>query len=57
MTDTARRASGLVVATFRPDPDGTHPSLDYSGYKSTALRHPKRPLVPDAHRDDRAGLR
>jgi protocatechuate 3,4-dioxygenase, beta subunit len=49
MTDTARRASGLVVPTFRPDPDGTHPPLDYSGYKSTALRHPKRPLVPLPH--------
>ena len=59
MTDTARHASGLVVPTFRPDPDGTHPPLDYPGYKSTALRHPKRPLVrcPHAHRDDRAGLR
>ena len=49
MTDTARRASGIVVPTFRPDPDGTHPPLDYSGYKSTALRHPKRPLVPLPH--------
>ena len=50
MTDTARRASGLVLPTFRPDPDGTHPPLDYPGYKSTALRHPKRPLVPLPHR-------
>jgi protocatechuate 3,4-dioxygenase, beta subunit len=49
MTDTARRASGLVVPTFRPDPDGTHPPLDYADYKSTALRHPKRPLVPLPH--------
>ena len=49
MTDTARPASGLVVPTFRPDPDGTHPPLDYAGYKSTALRHPKRPLVPLPH--------
>jgi protocatechuate 3,4-dioxygenase beta subunit len=49
MTDTARRASGLVVPTFRPDPEGTHPPLDYPGYKSTALRHPARPLVPLAH--------
>jgi protocatechuate 3,4-dioxygenase beta subunit len=27
------------------EPDGTHPPLDYPPYKSTALRHPKRPLV------------
>ena len=46
MTDTARRTSGLVVPRFRPDAEGTHPPLDYAGYKSTALRHPSRPLVP-----------
>src|SRR3954464_14247574 len=50
MTDTARPSSGLVVPTFRPDPDGTHPPFAYGGYKSTALRHPKRPLVPLPHR-------
>ena len=49
MTDTARRASGLVLPTFRPDAEGTHPPLDYAGYKSTALRHPSRPLVPLPH--------
>jgi protocatechuate 3,4-dioxygenase beta subunit len=49
MTDTARSASGLVLPTFRPDPEGTHPPLDYSGYKSTELRHPQRPLVPLPH--------
>jgi protocatechuate 3,4-dioxygenase beta subunit len=27
------------------EPDGIHPPLDYEGYKSTALRHPKQPLV------------
>jgi len=26
-------------------PRGAHPPLDYSGYRSTALRHPKKPLV------------
>ncbi|WP_035869184.1 protocatechuate 3,4-dioxygenase subunit beta [Cryptosporangium arvum] len=29
---------------YRPDFD-VHPRLDYDGYKSTALRHPKQPLV------------
>ena len=46
MTDTARPASGLVLPRFRPDPEGTHPPLDFPDYRSTALRHPKRPLVP-----------
>jgi protocatechuate 3,4-dioxygenase beta subunit len=27
-------------------PDPAHPPLDYPPYKSTALRHPKEPLVP-----------
>jgi protocatechuate 3,4-dioxygenase, beta subunit len=27
------------------EPGGTHPPMDYEGYKSTALRHPKRELV------------
>jgi protocatechuate 3,4-dioxygenase, beta subunit len=27
------------------DPAGVHPPLDYPDYKSTALRHPRRPLV------------
>ena len=32
-------------AGYRRDPAGTHPPLDYEGYRSTALRHPKQPLV------------
>ncbi|WP_035129713.1 protocatechuate 3,4-dioxygenase subunit beta [Conexibacter woesei] len=32
-------------AGYLRDPDGTHPPLDYDGYRSTALRHPKQPLV------------
>jgi protocatechuate 3,4-dioxygenase beta subunit len=28
----------------------THPPLDYPDYRSTALRHPHRPLVPLPHR-------
>ncbi|MGW4399136.1 protocatechuate 3,4-dioxygenase subunit beta [Amycolatopsis nivea] len=39
-TPTERR-----LPQYRPDPDGTHPPLDYAPYRSTALRHPKQPLV------------
>jgi protocatechuate 3,4-dioxygenase beta subunit len=35
---------------YGPEPGGTHPALDYPGYRSTALRHPRRPLVPLPHR-------
>jgi protocatechuate 3,4-dioxygenase, beta subunit len=34
---------------MRPQP-GNHPPLDFPGYKSTALRHPKKPLVLLPHR-------
>jgi protocatechuate 3,4-dioxygenase, beta subunit len=27
------------------EPDGAHPPMDFEAYKSTALRHPKQPLV------------
>jgi protocatechuate 3,4-dioxygenase beta subunit len=27
------------------EPEGTHPPLDYPPYRSTALRHPRQPLV------------
>jgi protocatechuate 3,4-dioxygenase beta subunit len=30
---------------YRREPPGAHPAMDYEGYKSTALRHPKQPLV------------
>jgi protocatechuate 3,4-dioxygenase beta subunit len=30
---------------FRRDEPGAHPPLDYPGYRSTRLRHPKQPLV------------
>lgn len=33
------------MTTFRDDRD-THPPMDYAGYKSTALRHPKHGLIP-----------
>jgi protocatechuate 3,4-dioxygenase beta subunit len=32
-------------ASYRREPGGIHPPLDYPPYKSTALRHPKQPLV------------
>jgi len=31
---------------YRPDPEGTQPPLDFPDYRSTALRAPKRRLVP-----------
>ena len=35
---------GVGGVMFRDDRE-THPSMDYPGYKSTALRHPKQPLI------------
>ncbi|SDZ18130.1 protocatechuate 3,4-dioxygenase beta subunit [Amycolatopsis xylanica] len=35
----------LRLPRYARDPDGTHPPLDYAGYGSTKLRHPKQPLV------------
>ncbi|QFU87282.1 protocatechuate 3,4-dioxygenase subunit beta [Amycolatopsis sp. YIM 10] len=35
----------MSLPTYRPDPEGTHPPLGFPGYRSTALRHPKLPLV------------
>ena len=32
------------MTTFRDDTE-SHPLLDYPGYKSTRLRHPKQPLI------------
>jgi protocatechuate 3,4-dioxygenase, beta subunit len=29
---------------YRPEPEGTHPPYDHPPYRSTALRHPTRPL-------------
>jgi protocatechuate 3,4-dioxygenase, beta subunit len=34
---------------FRDDAD-VHPPMDYAGYKSTALRHPKEPQIALPHR-------
>jgi protocatechuate 3,4-dioxygenase beta subunit len=30
---------------YRRDPEEAHPPLDFVGYKSTRLRHPKQPLI------------
>ncbi|UJW36610.1 protocatechuate 3,4-dioxygenase subunit beta [Saccharothrix sp. AJ9571] len=35
----------MSLPAYRPDPEGTHPPLGSPGYRSTALRHPKQPLV------------
>jgi protocatechuate 3,4-dioxygenase beta subunit len=35
----------LRLPTYRRDAPGDHPPLDSPGYRSTALRHPSRPLV------------
>jgi protocatechuate 3,4-dioxygenase beta subunit len=38
-----------VTLTYRRPPPGTHPRNDDPGYRSTALRHPKEPLVIIPH--------
>lgn len=42
---TTQERSKLALPSYRRDPEGTHPPLDYPEYRSTALRHPSRPLV------------
>src|SRR5436309_9455748 len=37
--------SDETPTAYAPDPEGTHPPLDYPPYKSTALRHPEQALV------------
>ena len=44
-TDTGK----LVLPSYER-PAGLHPPLDFNGYRSTALRHPKQPLVLLPHR-------
>ena len=34
----------LLPPAYRADPLGTHPPLDFADYRSTALRHPGKPL-------------
>jgi protocatechuate 3,4-dioxygenase, beta subunit len=40
---------GPITGAYPPDALTAHPSNDYPAYRSTALRHPSRPLVPLAH--------
>jgi protocatechuate 3,4-dioxygenase, beta subunit len=47
-TEEPRRIYDQVSDTptsYGREPPDAHPPLDYEGYKSTALRHPKQPLV------------
>src|SRR3954470_18926318 len=37
------------MTVFRDDAD-VHPPMDFEGYRSTALRHPKEPLIALPHR-------
>jgi protocatechuate 3,4-dioxygenase, beta subunit len=41
---------GAPVTRYRREAPGTHPPLDYPDYRSTALRHPRQPLVPSPQR-------
>ena len=43
-------AGQLVLPSYERPAAGLHPPLDFEGYRSTALRHPKRPLVLLPHR-------
>jgi protocatechuate 3,4-dioxygenase beta subunit len=45
MTTDVTSRSGLVLPTYGKPPEGNHPPLDFPGYRSTGLRHPKKPLV------------
>jgi len=36
---------GPTPTSYKREPEGSHPPLDFEGYKSTALRHPKQPLI------------
>lgn len=51
MTDSgepSRAMSGAAADTptsYERDAPGIHPPLDFPGYRSTALRHPKQPLI------------
>jgi protocatechuate 3,4-dioxygenase beta subunit len=53
MSDTPQgRQAGPrpAVPGYHREAPGTHPPLDFPDYRSTALRHPRRPLVPLPHR-------
>ena len=42
---TSLENKGLVLPRYLDDAEA-HPRLDFDGYRSTALRHPKQPLTP-----------
>ena len=46
----AGEAGRLVLPSYERPAPGVHPPLDFEGYRSTALRHPKQPLVLLPHR-------
>jgi protocatechuate 3,4-dioxygenase beta subunit len=53
MSDTLnghQTGTRLVVPGYSPEAPGTHPPLDFPGYRSTRLRVPRQPLVPLPHR-------
>jgi protocatechuate 3,4-dioxygenase beta subunit len=50
IVDARRVGERLVVAGYRREGPETHPPLDHPPYRSTALRFPRRPLVPLPHR-------
>ncbi len=41
---------GLLLPVYERPAAGVNPPLDFEGYRSTALRHPNRPLVVLPHR-------
>ena len=49
-TSLAAPQAGQLVLPSYERPSGLHPPLDFDGYRSTALRHPKQPLVLLPHR-------
>ena len=49
-TSLATPETGKLVLPSYERPAGLHPPLDSDGYRSTALRHPKQPLVLLPHR-------
>ncbi len=49
-TSLATPEAGKLALPSYERPEGLHPPLDFGEYRSTALRHPKRPLVLLPHR-------
>ena len=50
VSTTAYTGTGELALPAYERPLDVHPPLDFAGYRSTALRHPKRPLVLLPHR-------